>query len=293
MLDNDLFIQKQPTINFAIGPNCPVRCEGCYNHFGETFYRGGLVTASEVIDFASATTNEGITQATLSGGDPLFHPEIIPILSGLKDLGLKIKLDTVGTAFLSDTAIAYKGSGTAGKVNILEVVPHVDFVNIPLDGASQEVISNFRRGRSDLFEETKIIAELLRKSGVAFGFNTVANATNLSELAAIRDIAENLGATEWQIFEYDSNGPNPTSKKSILKLGEGHFEEAIKDLATGKGSLRIVSKSLNMRSNTYFLIDDSGLAWKPAGEGLRQIMGHITTDKEQVLAALRIHIQNL
>ena len=44
---------KEPTINFAIGPNCPVRCEGCYNHFGDTALSGvGLVTASEVIDFA-------------------------------------------------------------------------------------------------------------------------------------------------------------------------------------------------------------------------------------------------
>ena len=56
----------------------------------------------------------------------------------------------------------------------------------------------------------------------------------------------------------------------------------------------ILAKKLHESAyNSYFLIDDSGLAWKPAGEGLRQIMGHITTDRDQVIAALRRHIQQL
>jgi|GEM_PF-6389869 len=52
-------------------------------------------------------------------------------------------------------------------------------------------------------------------------------------------------------------------------------------------------KNLATRSGAYFLVDDSGLAWKPAGEGFRHILGHITTDRAQVLAALRRHIQEL
>lgn len=284
---------KEPTINLAIGPSCPVRCEGCYNYFGETTKRGGLVTADEVIDFAADAVDIGVTQATLSGGDPLFHPEIVPALSGLKDLGIKIKLDTVGTAFLEAAPIVYKGRGTAAKVEVTDVAPHVDFVNIPLDGATQDTIINFRRGRANLLNETRAVAGLLRNAGVAFGFNTVANAHNLDELLAMRDIAEEEQATEWQVFEYDPNGPNPSSKKPSLVLEEGQFEEATRNLVSTSGNLSVVCKSLDTRSGAYFLIDDSGLAWKPAGEGLRHIMGHITTDREQVLAALRRHIQEL
>jgi hypothetical protein len=91
---------KQPTINLAIGPMCPVRCEGCYTHFGNTSSLGGLITAYEVIAFAGSAQAEGVSQATLSGGDPLFHPEIVAIARGLTELGLKVKLDTVGTALL-------------------------------------------------------------------------------------------------------------------------------------------------------------------------------------------------
>lgn len=251
------------------------------------------MTADEVIGFATDAVDEGVTQATVSGGDPLFHPEIVPALSGLRDLGLRVKLDTVGTAFLEAAPIVYKGRGTAEKVDVTDVAPHVDFVNIPLDGATQNTITNFRRGRANLLNETRAIAALLRSAGVTFGFNTVANARNVHELEAIRDIAEEEQAAEWQVFEYDSDGPNPSSKKPALRLGQGQFEAATRNLVSTSGNLKVVCKSLDTRSGAYFLIDDSGLAWKPAGEGLRQIMGHITTDRDQVIAALRRHIQQL
>lgn len=156
-------VSKEPTINFAIGPNCPVRCEGCYNHFGNTFQQGGLVTAEGVVDFAAAAQAEGVTQATLSGGDPLFHPEIVPITQGLKGLGLKVKLDTVGTALLGDAQMVFKGRGTVGKVDIADIAPHVDFVDVPLDGAQQDTVANFRRGRPNLLNETVTVARLLKE----------------------------------------------------------------------------------------------------------------------------------
>jgi MoaA/NifB/PqqE/SkfB family radical SAM enzyme len=286
-------IPKEPTINLAIGPSCPVRCEGCYNHFGDTSRIGGLVTADQVIDFAAAARDEGVAQATLSGGDPLFHPEIVPIVSGLKDLGIKIKLDTVGTNLLGDSAIAYKGKGTASKVEVTEIAPHVDFVSIPLDGARQETVAKFRLGRAELLKETRAVASLLSNAGVEFGFNTVANTSNIDELGAIKDIVEQEGASEWQIFEYDPSGPNPSRKKDSLRLKLGQFDEATAGLVTAKDNLKIVRKNLTARSGVYFLVDDSGLAWKPAGEGFRHIMGHITSDRTQVLAALRRHIQEL
>jgi MoaA/NifB/PqqE/SkfB family radical SAM enzyme len=214
-------------------------------------------------------------------------------VSGLKDLGIKIKLDTVGTNLLGDSAIAYKGKGTASKVEVTEIAPHVDFVSIPLDGARQETVAKFRLGRAELLKETRAVASLLSNAGVEFGFNTVANTSNIDELGAIKDIVEQEGASEWQIFEYDPSGPNPSRKKDSLRLKLGQFDEATAGLVTAKDNLKIVRKNLTARSGVYFLVDDSGLAWKPAGEGFRHIMGHITSDRTQVLAALRRHIQEL
>jgi len=89
------------------------------------------------------------------------------------------------------------------------------------------------------------------------------------------------------------NGPNPTNKKDLLRLKPGQFDEATTGLVATKDNLKIVRKNLTTRTGAYFLVDDSGLAWKPAGEGFRHIMGHITIDRAQVLVALRRHIQEL
>jgi MoaA/NifB/PqqE/SkfB family radical SAM enzyme len=286
-------VPKQPTINLAIGPMCPVRCEGCYTHFGNTSSLGGLITADEVISFAGSAQAEGVRQATLSGGDPLFHPEIVTIARGLTELGLKVKLDTVGTALLGPARVVFKGHGRVAKIDVGEIGAHVDFVNIPLDGARQETVESFRRGRGNLLAETRAVARLLRDAGITFGFNTVANVSNLDELPAIRDIAEEDGASEWQVFEYDPGGPNPTKRKLRLRLAPGQFAERTRDLESTSGRLQVACKSLQARTGAYFLVDDAGHAWKPAGEGLRRVFGHVTHDRDLVLAALCQHIREL
>jgi MoaA/NifB/PqqE/SkfB family radical SAM enzyme len=175
-------------------------------------------------------------------------------------------------------------------VSLEDIAPHVDYVNIPLDGASQETVGQFRRGRANLFEETRTIAGLLRDAGVAFGYNTVANTSNIHELKKVRDIAMQDGATEWQVFEYDSDGPNPSNKKEKLRLPGGAFKEATTDLDAGNELLKITCKDLEKRNGIYFLVDDGGNAWKPAGEGLKHSLGHVTMDRVGVLAALRHHV---
>lgn len=281
---------KDPTINLAIGPSCPVRCEGCYNHFGNTAISGKIVAANEVLAFADAAIDQGIVQATISGGDPLFHPEIVPILSGLKQRELKVKLDTVGTLLLGEAPAIFKGKGTNGGVSVEDIAPHVDFVSTPLDGASQETIHHFRRGRANLFSETRIVASILNDAGVAFGYNTVAHKRNIHELRSIQDIVVEDRASEWQVFEYDPTGPNPSRYKNELGLEPGEFDLAVSNLEASE-TIEVSCKSLASRSGIYFLVDDAGNAWKPSGEGAKHSLGHITHDREMVLDALCEHIQ--
>ncbi|PID32252.1 hypothetical protein CR970_01545 [Candidatus Saccharibacteria bacterium] len=282
---------KGGTINLAIGPSCPVRCEGCYNYFGS----GPIVDADAVLDFAVAAKQVGVTQATLSGGDPLFHPEIVPIAKGLKDADLSVKMDTVGTALLPEPQespghrILYQGRGFTRGVAI-EDIAAVDFVNLPLDGASQEMVGDFRKGRPGLYAETLAVAGLLRASKMPFGFNTVLHAKNIERLRCIQRVARQQGAREWQVFEYDPTGPNPTRRHAELQLTPGQFEEETQKLPDMDGAMEITSKSLRQRSGAYFLVNRAGVAWSPSEAGPSEI-GHITDDRDLVLAALVRHIE--
>ena len=286
------------TLNLGIGPNCPTRCEGCYHFFGNTASLGGLVTASEVIDFASESQQDGIEQVTLYGGDPLSHPQIIDIVRGLHEQGLRVKLDTVGTAFLGSAQILYKGRGIMEAVDARDIAPYVDHISIPLDvwGTADDPVDPapalFRRGRPKLFEETQLIAKLLQDAGISFGINTVANASNIHKLQKIVDISERMGASEIQIFEFDPEGPNLSSKRNELILSEGVFRDATQDLRASNSEMKIICKPFTGRSGAYFMIEDSGLAFKRVPGGGRVVLGHISRDRESVREALRSHNQS-
>lgn len=280
---------RGPRLNLAIGPNCPVRCEGCYNSFGNTSANNELITADEIFDFAEDVKERGIDGVTLSGGDPLFHPEIETILFGLHKLDYRVKLDTVGTGLLDDSRIVFKGKGVVPQIKVDSIKGYLESVTLPLDGIDQETISHFRRGRKNLSEETKVIANMLAAAGVVFEFNTVVNSKNANQLDGIKGIAEELGAKTWHVFEYDTSGPNPSSKKADLALEPGKFNSAVSNL--GGSSLKgmridIRTQDSRIGEGAYFFINDAGQAWCPAGSEAKPIRnGHITNDRAAVLTA--------
>ena len=291
--ENTQEIVRHPRLNLAIGPNCSVRCEGCYNNFGESFSNGGLVTAEEITNFAADVRARDIDGVTLSGGDPLFHPEIGDILGGLHDLDYRIKVDTVGTALLEDSRIVYKGRGAVPRVDIEEVKHTLESVTLPLDGVDQGTIENFRRGRKNIFEETKVIAHILAEAGVDFGFNTVVNARNKHQVKDIGRLALSLGAFEWHVFEYDPNGPNPSRQKDILRISNEEFDAAVE----GLDQMPMEGMRLDLRTRdsrvgvgAYFFVNDAGEAWSPSEEGGQTKFGHITREREKEMEAYDNHL---
>lgn len=290
-------ILKTPTINLAIGPNCPVRCEGCYNHFGNTHEKENtLVKPYEVSDFIDniVEATQDKIKITVSGGDPLHHPEITSILRDLRSKPVEeIKLDTVGSAFLAAPRIIFKGRGIATRIQPQTITPFVDSISLPLDGATQDSIESFRKGRRNLLRETYMLSEILKDLDMDFGFNTVVHSSNISEMQQIHDLARDLGAKTWQAFEYDPKGPNPSRSKDELTLRPSEFDQAVKSLIVSTTEMEVACKSLQRRQGAYFLIDDSGFAWQPNGNSSRKTIGHITNDKEKVIYEWMNHITKL
>jgi MoaA/NifB/PqqE/SkfB family radical SAM enzyme len=278
-------------LNIAAGPDCPTRCEGCYNFFGDTAKpERDLVTAEQITDLVAAAKEDGVQQVTLYGGDPLHHPQIVEIVRNLDALKMHVKLDTVGTAFMSPVRAIYKGRGMRPLVPIEDIKPYVRFISIPLDGSKQTILQHFRKGRPELFEETLEVAEALRNAGMRFGINAVANAANIDDLVNIKDIAQEAGAEELQVFEFDYEGPNPSTRRDVLRLAPGRFATAASLLKEQENSeMGVVCKPFEGRAGSYFMIDDSGIAYTRTTGGGRQEIGHIAHDKDIVLQALHKH----
>jgi len=284
-----------PNLNLAIGPSCFVRCRGCYNYFGNTARTGGLVSAEEALDFLCEARMLGVTQITISGGDPLTHPEIRQILMGISRLGLTTKVDTVGTALITDASVRFYGTGTIKQFSARDIAPYIDTLGLPLDGSSEETSSQFRAGRENLTNEVMKTIVIAKEAGIRVCVNTVAHRGNLADLSRVMGLVVSSGADEWQIFEFQPTGSLGSRAANLLKLDPGEFHSGTQSLLSSNNhspNLKIVYKSRALREGAYFLVDDAGVAWIPAASGNRRtVIGHISTDRKRVLERLKLHIR--
>ena len=228
-------------INLAIGPSCFVQCHGCYNYFGNSSRRNNLVTAADLLDFAAEAADSGITQATISGGDPLTHPEIVRIIQGLAEMGLAVKLDTVGTALLGAADVIFYGAGIAPSVLLDDIVPYIAVIGVPIDGATQATVHRFRKGRPALLQETIEIVRILKEASATVCINTVVHRGNVNELDDIRDLVVSTRADRWQLFEFQPIGPLAGRNAERFELSSGEFARSTAKLTMniGVNQLRI------------------------------------------------------
>jgi radical SAM protein with 4Fe4S-binding SPASM domain len=122
----------------------------------------------------------------LSGGEPLFRPDIFDIAEYGVQTGFRMALATNGT--LVDQRVAAKIADTG-----------FSRVAISLDGANPETHDRFRGVRG---AHGKAVAALrhLRAEGVSVQINSTVAKHNVNELPALLDLALSLGADALHLF---------------------------------------------------------------------------------------------
>jgi MoaA/NifB/PqqE/SkfB family radical SAM enzyme len=251
-------------LQLAVARSCFVRCRGCYNRFSP---HRELVSQEQIVAFLRyANDRVGVAGVTLCGGDPLTRPDIIELVDGIIALGIPVKLDTVGTAFLGPAEIRFFGSGVARQVEVENLVRRVQWLSLPLDGWDQESVSWFREGRSHLFKETLRLIELVQGLGTPLGVNTVVHRRNLGGIAKIRGVLKPYRVAEWQLFEYRPSGPlSFANRDDFLIQPRGLFEEVTAEF-TAHGVGR-APDAICTAKNAYeilpsrLVVDSDGLAW--------------------------------
>jgi len=134
----------------------------------------------------------------LSGGEPLLRPDLFVIIRRAVSLGVRVSLASNGTLITAKLAEEIAASG-------------VSRVSISLDGADAAV-HDLGRGQGS-FERSMRGIENLRGL-VGFQINFTVTRKNQSELTAIFELAERLGAAALHIF-------------FLVPTGRGREEDAI------------------------------------------------------------------
>lgn len=186
------------TIELMLTDRCNLSCIYCVNEhccLGETLSSElSLVEWKAIID---QIVSIGTVQITVSGGEPLLHPDAIGICGYAKDKGLQVGLFT--------------NAQLIGEHNIDELLSVVDNLKISLDSHIEEE-NDLHRGKNTYAKIMKVL-DMLSKRGRQCSINAVITSKNigsaveskrvLSEHPAISDFNQCMQVSVELGEEYD------------------------------------------------------------------------------------------
>jgi len=165
---------------------CNLRCIHCRRiDVADTLMSDDLTTqeARSFVDQIVAFANPILV---LSGGEPLFRPDIFAIARYATDKGLRVALATNATLVDEDVARKIAESG-------------IQRVSISLDGSDPATHDAFR-ALPGSFNRAVRGSQLIKAAGVEFQINTTVARHNVKQLPQMVDLALKLGATGFHPF---------------------------------------------------------------------------------------------
>ncbi len=142
-----------------------------------------LSLVDQIANFA--VRPESSTILVLSGGEPLFRPDIYDIAAHASDRGLIVALATNATLVDADVARRIKASG-------------IRRVSVSFDGADAPTHDVFRGAGA--FDRTLEGIEHLRRAGVPFQINTTVARHNVHQMPQALQLARDLGSQALHLF---------------------------------------------------------------------------------------------
>ncbi|MEW5988782.1 MAG: radical SAM protein [Chloroflexota bacterium] len=123
----------------------------------------------------------------ITGGDPIFRPDLVELVAYANHLGLHISVATSGTPSLTaDYVTRLKEAG----LNSLE---------LGLDGSTAASHDAFR-GAAGSFQWTMEGLEAAQAADIPIQINTLVARQNLADLPRLYELAQVVGASRWALF---------------------------------------------------------------------------------------------
>lgn len=165
---------------------CNLRCVHCRRITLADQLTPQDLTTAEAFRLIDEIAAIGKPVFVLSGGEPLFRPDIFEIARYATDAGLPVALATNGTLIDADVARRIKDSG-------------VKRVSISFDGIDAATHDAFR-GLPGSFEAAIRGFKALRDVGLPVQINTTVSKHNETQLEGMRELAKDLGAVGLHLF---------------------------------------------------------------------------------------------
>ncbi len=176
---------KPRLIFWEVTKGCNLRCIHCRATATELASPQDLPTP-RALDIISQIADYSNAILVLSGGEPLYRPDIFQLAKFGTDRGLRVALATNGTLVTKEIARKIVDSG-------------VKRVSISLDGANAETHDTFR-GIPGAFDAALYGFRNLKELGMPVQINMTIARHNAAELPAVLDMCRSIGADALHTF---------------------------------------------------------------------------------------------
>ena len=164
---------------------CNLRCVHC-RAAAELQRSPDELVLEECRTVVDSIASAGSPILVLTGGEPLYRPDVFDIAAHAASRGLRVAVASNGTLMTDDAAARLKASGVVR-------------VSISLDGVTADTHDGFR-GQSGAFEAARRGMEAGRRAGLSLQVNTTVVNRNVDQLPAIYDAVAGWGADAWHLF---------------------------------------------------------------------------------------------
>lgn len=268
------------SLQLSVSNKCLRNCKGCYNFFSDN---DDVIDYKVLVDFIKQLQQDiGLQKVTITGGDPLYRNDLPLILKALKNLGLKINLDTTGLRLLDNT------------YDISFITKYVDLLGIPLDGITDSGVKEFRHGIDKPIETILQILHKLQDNGINTCINTMVHKLNVDTVAEMPKIMSGFdNIIKWQLFQYMPIGPSSHTIKQQMYISEEDFNNTMNQARQQSSLLNhkicIESKNIQSRLNKYVFVSPKGVVWAPDVQNFdeRIIVGNITSDYQKIIKFIK------
>ena len=157
---------------------CNLDCVFCYNDVG---LKGQPLSRERYFELLEELAELGVLHLTLSGGEPLAHPDFFALGARAKELGFVVRVKSNGHALRANLARRLRDEVDPYKVEVslhgADAATHDRQTRVP--GSFERLLSNL---------------EGLNELGIRFQINSTLTAWNEDQVAGLYAIADRLGA---------------------------------------------------------------------------------------------------
>jgi len=200
--------QGIPPLNqyyYYLTAGCSLRCKHCW--LAPDYQKDGTTGGHLDFELFKLSIEEGIplglSTVKLTGGEPLLHPDFLPMLAHLKEKNISVTLETNGTLLTPEIAKFMKENSS------------VYFVSVSMDGAKAETHDRFRGVRGAYEKSVAGIRMLVEQ-----GFHPqIIMSLHEGNVAEIEDLV--MLAQAWEAGSVKFNLIQPSGRaEKMQKRGE-------------------------------------------------------------------------